>query len=59
MLVPALQVVPAFCGVDPFAEKPLEQVTVEFPFWIKPVKAFFSHLGFRIEDEAQFHVAIE
>lgn len=53
------EVVPAFCGVDPFAENPLEQVTLEYPFWIKPVKAFSSHLGFKIEDEIQFIAAIE
>lgn len=51
--------VPDFCSVDPFAENPLEQVTIDYPFWIKPVKAFSSQLGFKIEDESQFHDAIE
>lgn len=53
------EVVPKFCGIDPFADKPIEQVTLKYPFWIKPVKAFSSHLGFKIEDEAQFDAAIE
>ncbi|WP_231613928.1 hypothetical protein [Halomonas sp. BC04] len=53
------EVVPKFCGVDPFSENPLEQVTLEYPFWIKPVKAFSSHLGFKIEDASQFYDAIE
>ncbi len=53
------EVVPEFCGVDPFAEDPLSQVTLDYPFWIKPVKAFSSHLGFKIENEAQFREAIK
>ncbi|MCE8033432.1 ATP-grasp domain-containing protein [Billgrantia tianxiuensis] len=53
------EVVPEFCGVDPFAEDPLSQVTLKYPFWIKPVKAFSSHLGFKIENDEQFHAAIE
>lgn len=52
------EVVPDFCGLDPFAEDPLAQVTLPFPFWLKPVKAFSSHLGFKIENEADFHHAI-
>lgn len=51
-------VVPAFCGVDPFKDNPIDQVTLDFPFWIKPVKAFSSHLGFRVENQAQFDHAI-
>lgn len=53
------EVVPRFCGVDPFAESPFEQVTLNYPFWIKPVKAFSSHLGFKIENFEQFEAAIE
>ncbi|MBW6390862.1 ATP-grasp domain-containing protein [Billgrantia antri] len=53
------EVVPAFCGVDPFAEDPLSQVTLDYPFWLKPVKAFSSHLGFKIENDEQFHAAIK
>ncbi|MDW5375816.1 ATP-grasp domain-containing protein [Halomonas sp. HP20-15] len=53
------EMVPAFCSVDPFADNPLEQVTLDYPFWLKPVKAFSSQLGFKIENEEQFHAAIE
>ncbi|MBA2780741.1 ATP-grasp domain-containing protein [Billgrantia kenyensis] len=52
------EVVPDFCGVDPFADDPLSQVTLDYPFWIKPVKAFSSHLGFKIENDEQFDAAI-
>ena len=51
--------VPAFCSVDPFAEDPLSQVTIDYPFWLKPVKAFSSQLGFKIENAEQFHEAIK
>lgn len=53
------EVVPRFCGIDPCAESPFEQVTLNYPFWIKPVKAFSSHLGFKIENFEQFETAIE
>ena len=53
------EVVPRFCGVDPFSESPFDQVTLNYPFWIKPVKAFSSHLGFKIENFEQFEAAIE
>ncbi|SFU69953.1 ATP-grasp domain-containing protein [Halomonas korlensis] len=50
--------VPGFCSVDPFAADPLGQVTLDYPFWLKPVKAFSSQLGFKIENAEQFHTAI-
>ncbi len=53
------EVVPKFCGIDPFADDPLSQVTLDYPFWLKPVKAFSSHLGFKIETSAQFEEAIK
>lgn len=51
--------VPDFCSVDPFAPDPLSQVTLDYPFWLKPVKAFSSQLGFKIENAEQFQAAIE
>lgn len=51
--------VPQFCSIDPFAPDPLDELTLEYPFWLKPVKAFSSQLGFKIENEAQFNAAIE
>jgi hypothetical protein len=50
--------VPPFCAIDPFADDPLSGCTVDFPFWLKPVKAVLSHLGFRVEREADFHRAL-
>lgn len=54
----AAEHVPAFCAVDPFAEDPLQDVSVRFPFWLKPVKSVLSHLGFRVADKADFDEAI-
>ncbi|MGA7979940.1 MAG: D-alanine--D-alanine ligase [Chromatiaceae bacterium] len=54
----AAEHVPAFCAVDPFAEDPLQDVPLGFPFWLKPVKSVLSHLGFRIADKADFEEAI-
>jgi hypothetical protein len=50
--------VPAFCCVDPFAGDPLGQVTLDYPFWLKPVKSVLSHLGFHIDDERDFREAV-
>jgi hypothetical protein len=50
--------VPDFCAVDPFSPDPLGQVTIAFPFWLKPVKSVLSHLGFRINDPSDFKDAI-
>lgn len=50
---------PAFCAIDPFARQPIEQLTIDFPCWLKPVKAYGSALGFRVNDRRGFDVAIE
>ncbi len=52
------EMVPRVAAFDPFAENPLSQVDLDFPFWIKPVKAHSSILGFRIECPADFHAVI-
>ncbi|WP_250460931.1 ATP-grasp domain-containing protein [Microbulbifer litoralis] len=49
---------PDFCPVDPFAETPLAQLTIDYPFWLKPIKAHSSFLGFRIENAGQFGEAL-
>ena len=47
--------IPAFCAFDPFADDPLKQIALPFPFWIKPVKSFGSYLGFHIDSEQTFY----
>ena len=51
--------VPGFNKVDPFADNPLSQVDLKFPFWLKPVKSVGSYLGFRVENKKQFNEYIE
>lgn len=53
--------VPLFAVFDPFADDALAGVVaqgVSFPFWVKPVKAVGSYLGFRIESPAEFEAAM-
>jgi len=50
--------IPRFVPFDPFDDEPLKQVNLEYPFWIKPVKAHSSILGFRIESREDFAAAI-
>jgi hypothetical protein len=48
------QHVPAFNLVDPFAENPLAQIQLAYPFWLKPVKSAGSYLGYRIHNRREF-----
>jgi carbamoylphosphate synthase large subunit len=50
--------IPDFCAVDPFAENYQQQIKVDYPFWIKPVKSVLSHLGFKINNDTELHQAI-
>jgi len=52
------ELVPEFCAIDPFAEDPAAQIEIDYPFWLKPVKGFSSHLGFRIDTREDFDRAI-
>ncbi len=50
-----------FAAVDPFSDDPLGSICdagMDFPFWIKPVKAHSSYLGFHIHDADEFERAI-
>lgn len=49
---------PAFCSFDPFADDPLGQITLDFPFWIKPVVGHSSMLGFEITGREEFDAAL-
>ncbi|XKH61118.1 hypothetical protein LG290_05050 [Halomonas sediminis] len=45
--------VPPFQAVDPFDENAVDTIEIDYPFWIKPVKAHSSYLGFLIENAEQ------
>lgn len=53
------ELIPRFNSFDPFDDDALSQIKLDFPFWVKPVKAFASQLGFLIENEQQFHEAMK
>lgn len=50
---------PKFSLFDPFSDNPREQVELDYPFWIKPVKSFASQLGFLVENDADFSAALK
>ncbi|WP_084399100.1 ATP-grasp domain-containing protein [Henriciella aquimarina] len=51
--------VPSFALVDPFDEAAADQPPLPYPFWIKPVKAHSSLLGFRVNDIEDYRHALE
>ena len=53
--------IPPFAVLDPFDDDALSCIIeqgISFPFWVKPVKAVGSYLGFRIESRADFDAAM-
>jgi hypothetical protein len=50
--------VPQFAAFDPFDDHALDSIDIAFPFWVKPVKAHSSSLGFEVHDEADFNAAL-
>jgi hypothetical protein len=54
----ASELVPRCIPFDPFAENPLSAIDLAPPFWIKPIKAHSSILGFRIDSEQDFQAAL-
>jgi hypothetical protein len=51
--------IPKFRVFDPLEDDYMEQVNLEYPFWIKPVKSVGSYLGFRINNDEQFREKVE
>ncbi|WP_340105708.1 ATP-grasp domain-containing protein [Rhodohalobacter sp. 8-1] len=50
--------VPAFDIVNPFHSSPYESVSIDFPFWLKPIQSFASQLSFKIENKKDFDEAL-
>jgi hypothetical protein len=46
--------VPRFQALDPFADDPLADLELDYPFWLKPVKSHSSFLGFHIDGPETF-----
>jgi len=49
---------PAFCPFYPFDDDPLADITLAYPFWIKPAIGHSSMLGFEIGNEREFAAAL-
>lgn len=49
--------IPSFKAFDPFDDEAFEKLSMPLPFWVKPIKSFASHLGFRIESKEDFEKA--
>ncbi|MGD8340765.1 MAG: D-alanine--D-alanine ligase [Gammaproteobacteria bacterium] len=54
-----LDVVPPFALVDPFDEAASCEPPIPFPFWIKPIKAHSSKLGFRVSARKDYLHALK
>jgi hypothetical protein len=52
------EMVPPFDAVDPFSDTAVESCKLSYPFWLKPVKAASSHLGFRIRNNTEFRQSL-
>lgn len=50
--------VPRFVRFHPFDADPRAQIDIPYPFWMKPVKSFASHLGFKVDNDASFERAL-
>ncbi|WP_136798395.1 ATP-grasp domain-containing protein [Desulfosediminicola ganghwensis] len=53
------ELVPPFQKIYPFREDAVAQCTLDFPFWLKPVKSVLSHLGFLIRDTREFETSLD
>ena len=50
--------IPEFQALDPFDPTAADDLRLEFPIWLKPIKGFSSKLGFRVEDRGQLKEAL-
>lgn len=47
------ELTPPFAVFDPSADDPLADLDLDFPMWVKPVKAHSSHLGFKVRNAGE------
>ncbi len=52
------EVTPRFAAVDPDDDQALADLDLPYPFWLKPVKSFAGHLGFRIGSREDLEEAL-
>jgi biotin carboxylase len=51
------EMVPPFARFSPYDDDPAAAIDIAFPYWVKPIKAFGSHLAFKVEDEQDLRTA--
>ena len=51
--------VPNFEAINPFDAPAFDDLKVNTPFWIKPVKGFSSQLGYKIENAQQYQESLQ
>ncbi len=51
--------IPTFRAFDPNDANAFHRMDLIAPYWIKPIKSFRSYLAYNIQDERQFHEAME
>ncbi|MBC8207756.1 MAG: hypothetical protein H8E79_01125 [Desulfobulbaceae bacterium] len=53
------ELIPPFEQINPFQDNVIPQCSLNYPFWLKPVKSVLSHLGFLIHDRNEFEKSLE
>ena len=51
--------IPRFAAINPFDPPAFDDIDLKTPFWIKPIKAFGSQLGFKITSEKEYNESLE
>lgn len=51
--------IPGFADIDPFEPLDFDDIELSKPFWIKPIKAHSSMLGFKIENREDYESALK
>ena len=49
---------PGYCAVDPFGEDPEAEISLAYPYWLKPIVSHSSYLGFKISSKADLEHAL-
>ncbi len=50
--------IPKFAGINPENPPEIDEISLSFPFWIKPVRSFKSYLAFKITNQATYDAAL-
>lgn len=52
------ELTPRFQEVDPYDEDEIASIELGYPYWLKPIKSFAGHLGFRIDGAGDLERAL-